>query len=70
VPAVTVASCYRFLRVRPRQLRETEVENLDLAVVGDKQILGFEIAMHDPFVVRRGETARRLHRDVNGLAQR
>ncbi len=53
-----------------RQLRETEVEDLDAAVFGDEQVFGFQVAVHDPLFVRRRQAARDLDRVVRGLAHR
>ena len=52
------------------QLRESEVEDLDAPVSGEEQVFGLEIAMDDPFFVRRREPARDLHRVVERLADR
>ena len=38
-----------------RQLGEAEVEDLDAAVRGDEEILGFQVAVDDALVVRRRE---------------
>ncbi len=56
--------------VRLRQLGETEVEDLDPSVVGDEQVLGFQIPMHDPLLVRRRQALCRLDRIFGGLAHR
>ena len=53
-----------------RQLRETEVEDLDPPVVRQKQVLGLEISMDDPLLVRRREPLRDLDRVVGRLAHR
>ena len=42
------------------QMREAEIENLNVTVLHDKQILGLEVAMDDAFLVRRGEPMRDL----------
>ena len=57
-------------RLRTRQLREPEVEDLDAAVFGDEEVLGFQVAMDDPLLVRRREPARDLGRVVEHLAYR
>jgi hypothetical protein len=44
-----------------RQLRESEVENLDSSVLGNKQVLRLQVAMHDSFFVRHCQTMRDLH---------
>jgi hypothetical protein len=50
------------------QLRQAEVENLDAVVTGDEDVLGLEIAVRDPFVVRRREPVRNGERQLNRLA--
>ena len=50
------------------QLRETEVEDLDVSVSGEKQVLGLEILVHDPASVRGDEPSRHLAGDLHGLA--
>ena len=50
------------------QLRQSEVENLDAIVPGDEHVFRLEIAMRDPFFVRRREAARDLQRILNRLA--
>ena len=52
------------------ELCETEVENLDLVIPGDEHVLGFQIAMRDPLVVRRREAVRDVKRQLNRLADR
>jgi hypothetical protein len=39
-------------------------------VLGDEDVVGLEIAMHDPFLVRGADTARDLRRVFDGLARR
>ena len=53
-----------------RQLRQTEVENLDPTVQGHEHILGFEIAMRDPLLVRCREAIRDVTREFERLADR
>ena len=48
-----------------RQLRQAEVEDLDAAVGGDEEVLGLQVAVDDPLVVRRGEALRDLERVVD-----
>src|SRR4029453_12289473 len=57
-----------FLRLL--QLRQAEVENLDPPVLGDEQVLGLEVPVDDPLLVRRGEAARDLDRVIECLARR
>jgi len=52
------------------QLREAEVEDLDPTVFREEEILGLEVAVDDPFLVRRCEAARDLNGEVDGLADR
>ena len=53
-----------------RQLRQAEVENLDPVVSGDEDVLGLEIAVRDPFLVRRREAVRDGERQLNRFANR
>ncbi len=46
---------------------QTEVENLDRAVVGEKHVLRLEIAVDDAARVRRGEAVGDRHRDLHRL---
>ena len=41
-----------------REFRQTEIENLHPFIGGNENVLGFEIAMKNPFRVRGGETVR------------
>src|SRR5581483_6602745 len=54
--------------LRRRQLRQAEVENLQAAIARDEDVLRFQIAMHDPFLVRGGESVRDLSRVFDRLA--
>ena len=63
------ARCRR-QRLILRQLRQSEVENLHAVLPGDEHILGLEIAMRDPLVVRRREPVRDRKRQLNRLADR
>ena len=58
------------LAVTIAQLRETEVEELEPPVFGDKDVLGLEVAMDDAFLVRCSKAARELLRVVHRLADR
>ena len=51
-------------------LREPEVEDLDVAVLREEHVFGLQIAMDELFVVRRGQAARSLHRDLDRRAGR
>ena len=59
------AACGR--RVVPRQ---AEVENFQPPIGGDEEILGFQIAVDDAFVVRSRQTARELHTVIGGAPKR
>ena len=52
------------------QLGDAEVEHLEAAVAGEEEVLGLQIAVHDPALVRDGEGARDLERPLPGLARR
>ena len=51
-----------------RQLRQTEIEDLDPAILGHEHVLGFEIAMRDPLLMRRREAMRDVQRELDRLA--
>ena len=55
---------------RTRQFRQPEVEDFDPSVLRDEQVLGFQVPVHDPFLVRGRERARDLCRVVERLAHR
>ena len=60
-----------FVRIRPhllRQLRQPEVENLDPAILGNENILRFQVAMNDPLFVGRSQSLSDLHPVLDGLA--
>ena len=57
-------------RIRADQFRQTEVEDLDPAVGGHEEVTRLDVAMDDPAIVRRGQTARDLTRVVGRLAGR
>jgi hypothetical protein len=42
-------------RLRVRQLRQAEIQDLDAAVTGHEQVLRLEVPVHDAFLVRRRE---------------
>jgi hypothetical protein len=50
------------------QLRQPEVQNLEVAVGGDKEILGFDVAMNHAQRVRGGNAAGHLQRQRSGAA--
>ena len=50
--------------------RETEVENLDVAVAGKEDVLGLEIPVHDPLGVRGRQAVGDGGGDVDGFAPR
>ena len=51
-----------------RELGEAEVQDLDAAVLGDEEVLGLQISMDDPLLVRRSEAVGDLDRVVDRLA--
>ena len=51
-------------------LGEAEVEDLRAAVLREDDVLGLEVPVDDPAFVRRRETARDLHAELHGLADR
>ncbi len=53
-----------------RQLGEAEVEDLHPAVVGDEEVLGLQVPVDDPLLVRGGEAVDDLERVVDRLARR
>ncbi len=53
-----------------RQLGEAEVEDLHPAVVGDEDVLGLQVPVDDPLLVRGGEAVGDLERVVDRLALR
>ena len=56
--------------LRVDQLGQAEVEDLDAAVIGEEDVVGLEVAVNDPLVVRRGEPVRDLSRVIDRLARR
>ena len=54
----------------PSDPRDTEVQDLQPSVVGDHQVLGLEIHVHDLFGMRRGEAVRDFDRVLDGLVHR
>src|SRR5215472_6251291 len=51
------------------QLGQAEIENLQASVVGDKEILWFEIAVHDPFFMCGSQAVRDLQGEIDRLAR-
>ena len=72
MPAVAVGRfvCWPPGGFRLRQLREAEVEDLDAAVPRHEDVLGLQVAVDDPFLVRRGEAVGDLDRLFDRLAHR
>jgi hypothetical protein len=60
--------------VRGRERRplpgEAEVEDLGVAVFGEEDVLGLEVAMDDPLVVSGGEAVGDLAGDLEGAPER
>jgi hypothetical protein len=52
------------------RLRQAEIEDLDAGVSRDEDVLRFQVAMNDAFLMRRGQAARDLHRDVDRAPRR
>ena len=50
--------------------RQAEVEDLHLAVAGQEEVVGLEVAVHDAAGVRGGEPGRDLRGDLERLARR
>ena len=57
-------------RLRPRQFRQSKIENLYPPIVGDEDIFRLQIAMNDPFVVRRRQALRDLRAVVDDSPHR
>ncbi len=57
-------------RLGVRELGQAEIEDLDAPIVCHEQVLGFQIPMDDPFLVRRGQSVRDLERVVDRLPRR
>ena len=51
-------------------LGQSEVQHLDPALVGEEDVLGLEVAVDDPFLVRGREGVADLEPVVHGLARR
>jgi hypothetical protein len=52
-----------------RHFRQTEVENLDRSIGPDQDVVGLEIAVHDPHGVSGGEAVGDLHRHIEELTR-
>ena len=55
------------VRQRLAQLGQTEIENLDAPIVRDEDVLGLDVPVDDPFLVRRGEPRRDGDRRIRRL---
>ena len=64
------SSCGAGRGVGRRRSRESEVADLDAAVFGEQDVLGLDIAMHDPGAVRCGETREDRVHDRDRLRHR
>ena len=51
-------------------LRQTEVEDLQVAVFRDEEVFGLQVSVDDPLLVRRGEAFGDLEGEVHGLLRR
>ena len=67
--AVARFVCCSGVFLAAEQFGQAEVQNLHAAVVGDEDVLGFQIAMDDALVVRGRETVGDLERVLDGLAR-
>src|SRR5262249_17914338 len=56
-------------RIRLREFRQPEVQDLHAVIGRDENVLGFQIAMDDAFFMRRRETARDLNRVIDRLLE-
>ena len=52
------------------QLGQTEIEDFDPVISGDEEVLRFQIAMDDPFLVSGGKPGSYLLRILDGPARR
>ena len=68
--SVAVARDNPFSDVARRLASDAEIENLDTALVGQHHVLGFQIAVHDPFGMGGGEAFGELPGDRQGLPAR
>ena len=55
-------------RGRCGRFRQSEIQHLDRSTPGEHDVPWLEIAVHDSFPVRRGQSIRHLNGDRNGLA--
>jgi hypothetical protein len=53
-----------------RQLRQPKIEDLDAPVFGDENIFRLQVAVDDPFVMRRRQSVGDLHSIFDRLALR
>jgi hypothetical protein len=56
--------------LRLREFHQTKIENLHAAVCRDKDVLGFQVAMHDALLVCGRKTMRDLNSVLHGFANR
>ena len=54
---------------RSPELRDSEVENLDQAILGEEQVLGLQVAVHDALLVGGGEAPCDLDGELHRLAR-
>src|SRR6266540_6171116 len=69
-PAVSAVSSPPQSGGRLRELGKTEVEDLEASFGGEEDVLGFEVAVNNAFLVRRGESVRKLDHVVCRFARR
>jgi hypothetical protein len=60
----------RTSRLRPRQLGQAEVQDLQPPVLRDEEVLRLQVPVDNPLLVRRGEAVRHLQRVVDRLPRR
>ena len=58
------------VRIGMRQLRQAEIEDLDKAVAGDHEVLGFQVPVNDARGMSLGQTVGDLSGNRKQLAQR
>ena len=57
------------LRFRSRELGQSKIENLHPTTAGQEEVLGFDVAVHDPMGVSLGEALGNLDPVFDPLAQ-
>ena len=57
-------------RLRPAQLRQAEIQDLQPPISGDEDVLGFKVTVNDSLLVGRRQTLGKLNPEFGGLAHR